>query len=246
MIPGMSNSQLPEVAMICGISLLVSGLASAVVLLRIAERLDPSYWPVAVAGLMLLSTFVLTQFAGNQFGFDRDGLRALLLAPVPRARLLLAKNLATGAVASAPCAVVLAVAAVGLRLPAAALLAALFQAAALVLLFIGAGNVVSILVPYRIASGTLKATNLPPGAMIAVALCQILFPTLLSPVLLGPLAQAALHASGSSWAMRVNLPASLAVALGAAALYRVSLAPLGRWLQRRETVILARVSTETE
>jgi hypothetical protein len=65
-------------------------------------------------------------------------------------------------------------------------------------------------------------------------------------VLLGPLAQAALHAAGSPWAMRVNLPASLAVALGAGALYRLSLAPLGRWLQRRETVILARVSTETE
>ena len=44
---------------------------------------------------------MLVQFLANQFGFDRDGFRALILSPADRRLILLGKNLA--ACRSAPC-----------------------------------------------------------------------------------------------------------------------------------------------
>ena len=109
-----------------------------------------------------------------------------------------------------------------------------------------AGNLLSLLVPYRIQPGSLKPTKMPGLAMLVLMFCQMLFPVAMSPVFAGPLLE---------WCWRrFDLPPFVPVNLIFSALfcglmvfaYWRLLAPLGRLLQRRETKILGVITVEVE
>jgi hypothetical protein len=182
----------------------------------------------------------------NQFGLDRHGFRAVVLSPVPRRHILLGKNLAA-LVFCAPATAGLAVIGwIGLRLSTGEMALALLQLAALLLLACTAGNLVSILAPWRVETGSLKANKIPARVAFLNLLQQMLFPVLLAPIFLGPLAQWGWASSGAGPEVPVNLLVSAAVLALAAAAYGKTLAPLGRLLQRRERRILEVVTTEIE
>ncbi|MGO8839350.1 MAG: hypothetical protein ACLQQ0_18225, partial [Limisphaerales bacterium] len=124
--------------------------------------------------------------------------------------------------------------------------AGVFQLATL-LLFAGlAGNLLSILVPYRIQAGSLKPTKMPGPAMLVMFLGHMFFPLAMTPVFIPPLAELLWRQAGWPDVVPVNLILSALLAALAALVYWQTLGPLGRLLQRRETKILGVVTVEVE
>jgi hypothetical protein len=197
-------------------------------------------------GSIVFSMFMLVRFFVNQFGFDRDGFRALILSPADRRLILFGKNLA-GLPASALLGILLlTLTSVRLQLSLLDVIATLFQLAALLLIAGLGGNLLSILVPYRIQPGSMKPTKMPGLAMLMMFLCQLLFPAVMAPVFVPPLAGLLWRLAGWPAVMPVNLILSILLAALAAVAYRQTLGPLGRLLQRRETKILGVVTVEVE
>jgi hypothetical protein len=197
-------------------------------------------------GAVVFSVFMLVQFFANQFGFDRDGFRALVLSPVDRRLILLGKNLACLPVGLFFGLLLLLLIALRLHLSPLMFLAALLQLAAVLLLAGLGGNALSILVPYRIQQGTMKPTKMPGAAMLVLMGCHLLFPFAMLPVFVPPLAEFLWQMAGGSDAVPVNLILSFTLAVVTAVAYWQALGPLGRLLQSRETRILSVVTAEVE
>jgi ABC-2 type transport system permease protein len=202
--------------------------------------------PFIATGVAAFAIFMLVQFLANQFGLDRDGFRALILSPADRRLILLGKNLASLPAGAAFGALLLTLTSVWLHLPLLVFAAALFQLLALLLLAGMAGNLLSILVPFRIQSGSMKPTKMPGLAMLAMMLCQMLFPVAMAPAFVPPLAEWLWRQAGWPDQVPVNLLLSVLLAALAAIAYGQTLGPLGRLLQRRETKILGVVTVEVE
>ena len=75
---------------------------------------------------------------------------------------------------------------VRLHLPPLTVLATLFQFASVLLMAGAGGNLLSILIPYRIQPGSMKPTKMPGLVMFALMFCQMLFPVAMVPVFAGP------------------------------------------------------------
>jgi hypothetical protein len=133
-----------------------------------------------------------------------------------------------------------------LRLSPLVLLASLLQLVVGVLGACVAGNLMSILVPYRIQPGSMKPTKMPGLAMLLLVVSQMSLPLALTPVFVPPLAGFVLERSGIARADVINLLLSLVLAAATVLLYWWSLFPTGRLLQRRETRILQTVSASVE
>ncbi len=236
----------PEVKIAFGSSFLVTVIFGVMFFLRSPPHFPDTAKPFMATGSIVFSMFMLVRFFVNQFGFDRDGFRALILSPADRRLILLGKNLA-GLPASALFGILLlTLTAVRLQLSLLDVTATLFQLAALLLIAGLGGNLLSILVPYRIQPGSMKPTKMPGLAMLMMFLCQLLFPAVMAPVFVPPLAGWLWRLAGWPDAVPVNLIFSVLLAAMAALAYRQTLGPLGRLLQRRETKILGVVTVEVE
>lgn len=236
----------PEVKMAWAASFIVTVFIGGAFLFRSAPHIPGAAKPFIATGAVALPIFMLVQFLANQFGFDRDGFRALILSPADRKLFLLGKNLACLPVGVGFGLTLLLLVAFWLRLPARALAAALLQLVTLLLIAGIAGNVLSILVPYRIQAGSMKPTKMPGLVMLTMVLCHMLFPVVMVPAFVPALAELLWQLGGWPEAVPVNLLLSLLlVALTAVAYWR-ALAPLGRLLNRRETKILSVVTVEVE
>jgi hypothetical protein len=235
----------PEVKIAWATSLLMPGIAAAF-FLRSAPRITDSAKPFIVTAIAALSIFMLVQFLSNQFGFDRDGFRALILFPAERRDILLGKNVAALPLVMGGNLFLVTGTGAWLRLPLLASVATLFQLATMVMLAGLAGNVLSILFPYRVSAGSLKPTKMPGASMLVFVVFQLLFPSAMAPVFAAPLAELLWREAGYSRAVPVNLLLSAALAGFVALVYWRMLGPLGRLLQRRETMILAAVTSEVE
>jgi len=237
----------PEVKMAWATAFIVTGILGASVLLRSAPEIPAAARPLLVTGTMAFSLFMLMQFLANLFGFDRQGFRAFVLSPVDRRLILLGKNLATWPVGATTGLLVLTMLSIWLRLPILAALAAVLQLATLLLVGSLAGNLLSILVPFRIQAGSMKPTKMPALAMVTMVLCQmILFPLMMSPVFMPPLLEWLWRLTGGTVWVPVNLILSALLAILTAILYWQTLGPLGRLLQQREIKILNTVTAEQE
>jgi len=236
----------PEVKMAWGTAFIVTVIVGASVFIRSAPKIPAAAKPFVITGAMVFSLFMLVQFLANQFGFDRQGFRAFVLSPVDRRLILLGKNLATWPVGGTTGLVLLTLLSFWLRLPILAVVAAVFQLATLLLLGSLGGNVLSILVPFRIQAGSMKPTKMPALAMVTMVLFQFLFPLVMLPVFLPPLLEWLWKLVGGPVWVPVNLILSALLATGAAIIYWHTLGPLGRLLQRREIKILNTVTAEQE
>jgi len=236
----------PEVKMAWASSFIVTLIAGASLLFRSAPTMPEAAKPFLATGTVVFSVFLLVQFFANQFGFDRDGFRTLMLSPVDRRLVLLGKNLACAPIGAGFGLILLGLITLRFHLPPFELVAVIFQLAAL-LLFAGlAGNLLSILVPYRIQSGSLKPTKMPGLAMLVMMFCHLLFPLAMTPVFGPALVELLWRQLGLPAAVPVNLILSVLLGALAALLYWQTLAPLGRLLHRRETKILSVVTVEVE
>ena len=119
--------------------------------------------PFIVTGVIAFSLFMLSQFLANQFGYDRDGFRTFVLSPVDRRWILLGKNLATAVVGGGFGLVLLLAVVYWLRLPLADAAAALVQLGIVLALGSLAGNLLSILMPFRIEPGSILRPGSAPA-----------------------------------------------------------------------------------
>lgn len=236
----------PEVKTAWASSFLVTLILGASFLVHNPPKIPEAAKPFIATGGVVFSMFMLVQFFANQFGYDRDGFRALVLSPAPRPLILLGKNLACLPAGAGMGLIVLALISVWLGLSPIVLLAALLQLAALLLLAGLVGNLLSILTPYRVQPGSMKPTKMPGLAMLVIVLCHLFFPVAMLPMFLPPLAELLWRHAGWPNAVPVNLLLSAALATMIGLLYWQTLGPLGRLLQRRETKILATVTVEVE
>lgn len=236
----------PEVKMAWASSFIVTLILGASILFRSSQNIPEEAKPFIATGVVVFSIFMLVQFFANQFGFDRDGFRALILSPADRRLILLGKNLACLPVGAGFGVALLVLVSVRLRLALPDFGAALFQLATLLLLAGLAGNMLSILAPYRIQSGSLKPTKMPGLAMLVMVFSHMLFPIAMTPVFVPPLAQLLWRLGGWPGVVPVNVLLSAALAALTAFAYWQALGPFGRLLQRRETKILGIVTVEVE
>jgi hypothetical protein len=236
----------PEVKMALASSMISLLIVGAMVFLRSPPTLSDMTKPFVATGVVTFSTFILVQFFANQFGFDRDGFRSLILSPAERRLILLGKNLAILPVGFSFGLILLALVSVWLRLPPLAVVAALFQLMTLLLIASLGGNLLSILMPFRIQPGTMKPTKMPGLAMFVMILCQLLLPIAMAPVFAPPLLALLWHRADLPAFVPVNLICSALLCGVLVLIYWQALSPLGRLLQRREAKILGVVTVEVE
>jgi hypothetical protein len=101
------------------------------------------------------------------------------------------------------------------------------------------------MVPYRVQQGSMKPTKMPAKAMLVMFLTHMLFPVVMAPAFVPPLAQL-LWRVFKLPSVPIGLLLSLAFAAAAVAGYGFSLGPLGRLLQQREQKILDVLASEVE
>jgi ABC-2 type transport system permease protein len=236
----------PEVKMAWATSLIVTIILGATFLFRATAGMSVAVKPFAATGSVVFPVFFLAQFFANQFGFDRDGFRALMLSPADRRLILLGKNLAALPIAAVFGVLLIALTTARLQLPLLTVLATLFQFASVLLMAGIAGNLLSILIPYRIQPGSMKPTKMPGLAMVVLMFCQMLFPLAMLPVFAGPLLELLWRRAGLPDFVPVNLICSALLCGVMVFAYWQLLAPLGRLLHRRETKILGVITVEVE
>jgi len=236
----------PEVKMMVGMNFLMLLFFGTMMLMRRRSGIGDGAKPFIAAGIVVFTFFGMTQLMFNHFGHDRNGFRALVLSPVPRKHILLAKNITLLPLAICIGTILLLIAKFALSIPIALVFAGLLQLLSAFFLLSMAGNLISVMVPYRIAPGSLKPTKNKGMTTFLIFLSHLLFPIAVGPVFLPPIA--GLLLSKVNWLpaapATLLLSALLLAALGP--LYRLSLDGLGNLLLRREQKILEVVTLEVE
>jgi ABC-type multidrug transport system permease subunit len=236
----------PEVKMAWATSFIVTLIIGGTFFFRATANVPDTVKPFIATGSVVFPVFFLIQFFANQFGFDRDGFRALILSPADRRLILIGKNLAALPAAAVFGALLIALTAARLHLPPLTVLATLFQFTSVLLLAGLGGNLLSILVPYRIQPGSMKPTKMPGLTMLVMMLCQMLFPVAMAPVFAGPLLEMFWHRADFPDFVPVNFICSALLCGLMLILYWRTLTPMGRLLQRREIKILSVITVEVE
>ncbi len=241
-----SLSRAPEVKMALGMPLVMAVVLSVVFFGRAGSNLPEAVKPFVGTSVIGFVSYFLFQFYANQFGYDRDGFRTLVLTPADRRLILLGKNLATAPLTFGAGLIVLMVVGALLRLPPLAVLAGVFQMLTMLCILSIAGDYLSIVAPYRIQAGSMKASKMPAKIILLMLLGTLLMPAFLLPIYLAPLAELLWRLCEGPAFVPVNLACSAVTAVVALLVYRVALNPLGRLLQSREIEVLNTVTTELE
>lgn len=207
---------------------------------------NSEFMSFTATGVIVAAAFAIAPTMSNMFGLDRNGFRALVLLPMRREKVLLAKNLAFFPFAGGVTLIVLAMVQWLFAMPWEVFLVGLVQMPTAFLIFSPVCNFFSILIPYRLSEGTLKAQK--PKAMVFVGAfgAMLVTPLMLVPITI-PAALRVLfaHLHWLPW-LPVDLVAALAIFGVALWLYRSVLPAQGRLLQKREQIILREVTAETE
>jgi len=241
-----SMKRAPEIKMMLATNLLILLVCGGAVLLRRSAGLSDTSKPFIATGAVAVTFFGMSQLMFNLFGTDRSGFRMLVLLPVPRQRILLGKNLACLPVVLVVGLVLLLLVMFAGRVPVVIILAAALQLVAAFLLLSMAGNLASVLTPYRIAPGSMKATKTKTITTVMIVVSHMLFPLIMLPVFFVPAFGLLLSKFGRLPAGLTNVLLSVVLLGLLVLLYRLSLAPLGDLLQRREKKILEVVTQEIE
>ena len=241
-----SMSRAPEVKMALGMPLVMTVVMGLFFFGRTGANLPEAAKPFIATSVIGFVTYLLFQFYGNQFGYDRDGFRALVLMPADRRLILLGKNLAIAPLTFGTGVIILGIATVLLRLPLLAFGAGVFQLLTMLCVLSIVGDYLSIIAPYRIQAGSMKAAKLPAKTVLLMVLGTFLMPVILLPAYLAPLAELVWRLGDGPAFVPVNLVCSAGIAGVALLAYRMALYPLGRLLRAREIEVLNIVTTEME
>ena len=202
--------------------------------------------PLMGLGAISMTMVGLLQLMQNQFGFDRSGFRAYVLAPTQRSDILLGKNLSVAPLAFGMCLISLSVFQLLLPMKIDHLLATLVQVISVYVIFCMVGNLASIIAPIPIKAGSLKAAKPSGVAMLIQFASFFLFLLALIPPLLPLGLDLLVDFLGWRGGVPVYLVLSLVELAAVLWTYKHVLAAQGRLFQRREQKILATVTAHAD
>lgn len=241
-----SQMRAPEVKMIVLSAVIVGGVFASTLLAGKRSHLPESLRPLMAMGVISLETLSLSQMFQNQFGFDRDGFRTLVLCPMRRRDILLGKNLALAPLALGIGA--LAIAAMQFITPQSAtnFVASLIQLGSAFFIVCLVGNYTSIMLPNAVRSGALRSsTTTFSGSLLRLL---AVFCLMVALVPLGIPLAIDLFVHGLNLGMGIPIYLILAAMELAllAMFYRLILASQGLLLQAREQKILEAVTAKND
>jgi len=236
----------PEVKMMLATNFIMLLIFGTMIFVKRSVNISDNFRPFIATGAVVFMFLSLSQLMYNLFGFDRSGFRQLVLLPVPRKQILLGKNLAFLPVAAGIGVIFLLLVKIVMGISLVIVLAAGMQMLAAFLLLSMVGNLISILVPYRVAAGSLKPTKSSKKTGFLIFISRMFFPMIMAPIFIPPAIGLLFFKVGWLPAAPVNLFFSAALLALLAFFYRLSLGPLGDLLQRREKEILQVVTKEIE
>jgi ABC-2 type transport system permease protein len=242
-----SLSRAPEVKMALATSFIMLLLFGAMFFARGISGLSDNFKPLIATAVVVVYTFLgMCNLMFNLFGFDRGGFRQLVLLPVPRRQILLGKNLAFLPFAIGFGLTSLVLVKIILRISFTIVLAAGLQLVAAFVLLSIAGNLISVLVPYRITPGSMKRTKTSTMTSFLIFISRLFFPVAMVPMLLPPAMGLLVSYLGWLPAGLVNLLFSILLLVLLVFFYWLSLPGLGNMLLKREIQILQVVTAEVE
>ncbi|HTV43469.1 MAG TPA: hypothetical protein VMF08_23095 [Candidatus Sulfotelmatobacter sp.] len=236
----------PEVKMALAAVFILPVIAAATFVFRGPAHIPEGLKAFAATGAAVLPTLMLIQFLANQFGYDRDGFRALMLSPADRRFILLGKNLACLPVGIFPGFLLLGLICIPLRLSPLTVIATLFQLLTLFLTVSTVGNLISILAPQHIVPGSLRPTRPKLQIVLLMLALQMILMAAMTPIFLPALSELVWRSNSLPDLVPVNLILSVALCAVMVLVYWQTLNPLSRLLQKRETKILESVTAEVE
>ena len=236
----------PEVKMGLATNMIILAIFGGTLVFRRSGALSDEFKPFVISGAAAFTFFGMLQLFFNQFGYDRSGFRTLVLLPVQRKYILIGKNLALIPIVIVIGLVFLTLVKFLLSVPLTVVLAAWLQLAAAFLLLSMAGNLTSVLVPFRVAPGSLKRTKFTPMMTLKIILTHLMFPMIMFPLFIPPVLGLLFSSLGWLSAVTVNLLFSAIMLVPVAFFYQLSLRSLGDLLQQREKNILQVVTQEVE
>ncbi len=239
-----SLSRAPEVKM-----LLISPIIIVAVLVGMffhGKVLPEAARPALGFGVMATILFTFSGLAGNQFGYDRSGFRIFVLSPAPRREVLLGKNLALVPLVFGLAVPTVALAAIVMPMRFDHMLALPFQFVTMFLIYCMPANLLSILAPMPVASGSLKPLTPKMVPMLLHLVFFFTMPIALTPVLAPWGIEAALEALDRSWGLPIALLLTILECAAVVGLFRIVLTWEGRLLQMREQHILETVVAKAE
>ena len=202
--------------------------------------------PLIATGGIGMILLILSQLAGNQFGFDRNGFRTYVLSPVDRRNILIGKNLALAPIALGLTFIFVLLVQLVYPMRIDHFIATLVQPVPMYFIFSIFENFLSMLAPMPVAPGSLKPVK-PKGIQVLIHLGFLfLFPLALSPTLIPLGLEFLLNWTGWSTWFPVYLAVILAECAAVAALYPAALDWQGGILQQRERQILEVVTSKSE
>ncbi|MDB6022774.1 MAG: hypothetical protein JWQ04_2631 [Pedosphaera sp.] len=241
-----SLSRAPEIKITVFTNILVIIVIFGVMLSNTLKGKTGVFQSFGATGAVAFTFLGLLQAMFNQFGYDRDGFRSLVLSPARRRDVLLAKNLSFAPIVMGLGLTLLVVMAVLMHLPLLTVFAAGLKLAAMFLLISIAANFVSVFAPYRVIAGSLKPTKPPAKMILLIFVTQLLYPVVMIPIALPPLLGFASEKLGFWPAPVVDAILSVGLLAVAVIFYKLSLTGAGEFLERREQRILLVVSQEVE
>jgi ABC-2 type transport system permease protein len=236
----------PEVKMALAMNFLMILFFGGMVLFRHSSSHANAIKPFIPTGVVAFMFLGMLQLLFNQFGYDRAGFRVLVLSPAPRRWILMGKNLGFFPIVAVLGGTLLVLVKLALNVPLAIVLSACVQMSATFLLLSMVGNLVSVLLPNRIAPGSLKPTKMPTTTVFLMFFMHMLFPLMMVPMFLVPLSAVLLSKAGWLPVEVTSLALSIVLLILGILCYRLALPALGDLLQQREKKILDIVTHEVE
>ena len=193
-------------------------------------------------GVITFAMFGIMQLVNNQFGYDRDGFRCMVLSPVRRVDILIGKNM--GFLPFAVGIGMIGIVAMQVFLPMqfTHFLATFVQLFSVYLITCTVSNLMSIKAPLAIASGTMKPLNMNLTIIVMQLLITFLLPISLIPVMIPPVIE--IFTSNFMGIDQIPVYLLLSFAMLAATLiyYRIAICVQGRMLEESEKQILETVT----
>ncbi len=226
--------------------LIVAAIFGASFIAGSRSKIPSTFRPLIAMGVVMMVSLTLSQVFQNQFGFDRDGFRTLILSPARRQEILLGKNLSLAPFMIGIGAMVLVVLEFFVPLAVTHFLASLVQLVTAFLIVSAMGNFTSILLPSAVRAGTFRSsTTTFTFSLLRVVAAAVLMGAL--SLLLIPLG-IDLIVTHLGYATIVPIYLILAVVELAvvAGLYWLLLESQGQLLQSREQKILQAVTAKND
>ena len=236
----------PEAKMMLLSLLIVGAIFGSTLAAGRKSGLPAAFRPAMAMAIIMIETLSLSQVFQNQFGFDRDGFRTLLLSPARRRNILLGKNLSLAPLTIGCGAFALVVLEFLYPLSITHFLASLVQLCSAYFMVCMIGNYSSILLPNAVRAGSFRSSTQTFSGSLLRVLAVFILMTALGPLFIPLGIELLLHHLQFAQFIPIYLILALCELALLAGLYLLLLESQGQLLQSREQKILQAVTSKND